>query len=357
MMCKRKNRNRADRRIRMAAPALLLALALVMPGAAETANAAEQTQTEVQVTAPEKVQIRSAKVTVRGYITLKWRTCEDVSGYVIDRSVNGGSYKKVKTVKNASAVKWTDKNTESGKTYRYRIRAYKESDQGDIYGNYSKVKKVKISRLQYQRVTDIEKLDAAEDTDKLIIVNASGVNSSVAVLQYFKKTNGKWKEVLRADARVGKNGINKKKEGDYRTPTGAFYFTKLFGIKSDPGTIMSYTKLTYSMYWCASAKKYYNLFVNDAVNSGHRDTCSHSKDEQLAAFGSIYNYCAAIGYNTGRSWNKGSAIFLHCTRSSGSPTSTAGCVAVDENSMKKLMRQIDQKTMIVIDRYDRIRKY
>jgi L,D-peptidoglycan transpeptidase YkuD (ErfK/YbiS/YcfS/YnhG family) len=53
-----------------------------------------------------------------------------------------------------------------------------------------------------------------------------------------------WKQILSSTAYVGKNRHCKTREGDKKTPTGTFNLKAPFGIKSNPGTSLSYLKVT-----------------------------------------------------------------------------------------------------------------
>ena len=80
----------------------------------------------------------------KGKITLTWKKISRVSGYTVSRKA-GGAWKTVGTVK-ASKKSFSDKGIQRGKTYTYRVRAYKVSKGKKVYGSYSEVVKVKVSR-------------------------------------------------------------------------------------------------------------------------------------------------------------------------------------------------------------------
>ena len=65
-------------------------------------------------------------------ITVKWGTIAQAEGYYVYRSVDGGNWYRVATVSGANATTYTDKDVESGRTYRYRLRAFK----GDYFSSY-----------------------------------------------------------------------------------------------------------------------------------------------------------------------------------------------------------------------------
>lgn len=79
-----------------------------------------------------KAKIKKQKV------TLTWTKVKGAKAYQIYRSTNGGkTYKKIVTVKRTKHV--TKKMTK-GKSYKYKVKAV----NGNSYGNFSKVKSVKI---------------------------------------------------------------------------------------------------------------------------------------------------------------------------------------------------------------------
>ncbi|MGN0466270.1 MAG: L,D-transpeptidase family protein [Lachnospiraceae bacterium] len=183
----------------------------------------------------------------------------------------------------------------------------------------------------------VGKYEASKKTKQLIIVNYKG--GSDATLSFHEKaSDGLWHEVFSTYAYVGRNGINKKKEGDGKTPTGTFNIKMAFGIKANPGTKLPYTKLTNTMYWCED-KAYYNRLV-DVSKIKHK--CN---GEHLISYTGHYNYSMVIDYNSNCVYGKGSAIFLHCTKTS---KKTAGCVAIPESKMITLLKKAKPGIKIVI---------
>jgi hypothetical protein len=73
---------------------------------------------------------------------LTWKKVNGADGYVIYRaSKENGTYKRVGTAK---GTKYTSFRLTVGKTYYYKVRAYKGNKK--VYGDYSAVKKVKIRK-------------------------------------------------------------------------------------------------------------------------------------------------------------------------------------------------------------------
>lgn len=77
--------------------------------------------------------------------TIKWNRVSGASGYQIYRSLKRTSgFKAVKTIKKGSTKYFVNKKLKKGKTYYYKVRAYKTVSKKKIYGNFSTVKSVKV---------------------------------------------------------------------------------------------------------------------------------------------------------------------------------------------------------------------
>lgn len=184
----------------------------------------------------------------------------------------------------------------------------------------------------------LTKYENDDTVEQLIFVKYK--KSAKATLTLYQKTDTdeSWVKVLETPAYVGKKGINKKKEGDKKTPTGVFTIQSAFGRKANPGTVLPYTKLNKYLYWCGD-KKYYNQMI-DIRKKKH--SC---KGEHLIKYAPHYDYAIDIGYNTDNKYKKGSAIFLHCK---GKKNYTSGCIAVSKKSMISILKTCNEKTKICI---------
>ena len=78
---------------------------------------------------------------------LKWKKNSKATGYEIYRATKkNGKYKKIRTIKKASAATFTDSKVKKGKTYYYKVRAYKTVKGNKANGKFSAVRKVKIKK-------------------------------------------------------------------------------------------------------------------------------------------------------------------------------------------------------------------
>lgn len=92
-------------------------------------------------------------------VTVRWEEEPSADGYVIYRSVDGGSYKAVKSVLNGGTTSWNDtKAVVSGSKYRYRMRSFINNQGNRDYSPYSQI--VMICRLNRPVIT---KITAASD--------------------------------------------------------------------------------------------------------------------------------------------------------------------------------------------------
>ena len=93
-----------------------------------------------------KASLTSAKNSKSKQILLKYKKVSCAKGYEISYSTDK-KFKKAVTKKNTAKTSYTISKLKKGKTYYVRIRAYKIDSTGKkVYGKYSSVKKVKISK-------------------------------------------------------------------------------------------------------------------------------------------------------------------------------------------------------------------
>ena len=194
----------------------------------------------------------------------------------------------------------------------------------------------------------VRSLPEARDkaVDQLIVVAASGMNSSDAVISMHERNaDGNWVQIFSVTGYVGVDGLiydEDRYEGCGRTPIGTYVFTKAFGIAPDPGCTIPYTELTDDLYWSGD----YNEHYNQMVSINDYPDLDTSNSEHLIDYDPAYQYCLNIGFNRECTAGRGSAIFLHCY---GYNTYTMGCVAVPEDTMVEIMQRLDPNCVIVID--------
>ena len=89
---------------------------------------------------PSKVTGVKAVTSGSKSIKVKWNTKSNVTGYKVYRSTKKNSgYKLIKTISNSKTSCYIDKNKKKGRTYYYKIAAYKRVNGYSCRGYYSSV--------------------------------------------------------------------------------------------------------------------------------------------------------------------------------------------------------------------------
>ncbi len=116
-------------------------------------------------------------------VVLKWKKVSGAKGYYVYRKKDGGSFKKIQTIKSGNTVKYTDKTMPAGKKYVYTVRAY----NGSKISGYEK-------GLTIRRLSN-PSLVSASSTRTGIKVKWKKVKSA-ATYEIFRKTKGgKYKKI------------------------------------------------------------------------------------------------------------------------------------------------------------------
>jgi L,D-peptidoglycan transpeptidase YkuD (ErfK/YbiS/YcfS/YnhG family) len=169
---------------------------------------------------------------------------------------------------------------------------------------------------------------------QLITVTAAAYGDTYATLTAYQSTGHGWRRVFGPwAARIGRNGFaaqGDKREGDGRTPSGAYRLNFVFGVGPNPGVRLPYRRIHPYDYWDDDpASPRYNEWV-DA-----RRASPGASPEPMDV--SAYDYGVAIGYNTARTPGLGSAIFLHLNIG----IATAGCVTLPPGELLPLLRWLN----------------
>lgn len=77
-------------------------------------------------------------------IKVSWNKISGAKGYEIYRKTgSSGSYTRIKTITSGSTLSYTNKSLTKGKTYYYKVRAYKIVNDKKLYSSYSYSKYIK----------------------------------------------------------------------------------------------------------------------------------------------------------------------------------------------------------------------
>ncbi|NQV74818.1 MAG: L,D-transpeptidase family protein [Bacteroidetes bacterium] len=197
-----------------------------------------------------------------------------------------------------------------------------------------------------------EDLHTLFKSSQLIVVTSASWNKIEGQMNVYEYQCGVWKVVLRDIPIVtGRSGMawgrglhstefNKgrlKKEGDGNSPAGIFYLSGLFGYENISAKMTS-MKVDLQTFCVDDSKSaFYNQIVK--TDTVKKDWASA---ETMRMKSDVYKYGIFVDYNIKPAVpNGGSCIFMHIW--SGSTSPTAGCTAMKEADILKLIDFLDQK--------------
>lgn len=179
---------------------------------------------------------------------------------------------------------------------------------------------------------------AAPGSGQLLVVMPVRTGSSRAFLYAFDRTEEGWAAFAGPlKAMAGRNGFarpGEKREGDGHNPAGLYPLEFAFGYAPAIDTRMPYRQATADDLWVDDEKSPdYNQWVK-------RGQSSAASFEEMKLPDHRYRFGLVIGYNRNPVVaGLGSAIFMHVWREQGS--STAGCIAMAEVDLVKLLAWLD----------------
>ncbi len=107
-------------------------------------DAADNVQTEVKVKKPSALKVKNIK---KKKVRITWKKVKGADGYELYRGTKkNGRYAKIKTIKKAGTVKYTDSRLKKKKQYYYKIRAYKIVNGNKYYSSFTGKKGIKIRK-------------------------------------------------------------------------------------------------------------------------------------------------------------------------------------------------------------------
>ncbi len=184
-----------------------------------------------------------------------------------------------------------------------------------------------------------------QSTQMILVRERRGLFSSGYSVYALGKKHDHWELVSGPmEATIGKNGFalpGEKREGDGKTPSGIFSLKRTFGYEKSVKTKMPYRQASEEDLWVddPNAPDY-----NHWVKKGETGAASY---EKMKREDGQYKYGIVIEYNTNpviRGY--GSAIFFHVWKGKDFPT--AGCVAVSEENMIKIIEWLDPNAFPLI---------
>lgn len=169
---------------------------------------------------------------------------------------------------------------------------------------------------------------------QLILVYNDRPDRVSCVFRRYEKQQDRWREAAApVRANVGRNGIapyREKREGDGRTPSGAYPMGFAFGYVHDIVMRWPFVTVTKSHFWISDPE-------DDAYNRMTTERPSTDDFEYLRRDDDAYKYAAVVEYNMHPVEKyMGSAIFFHIE--SGFDRGSAGCITVTEPETVEVLR-------------------
>lgn len=187
---------------------------------------------------PSKATLSKASSSAYNKIKVTWKKVTGASGYRVYRSTSkNGTYKYVKQLSKGSTVSYTDKGLTAGKTYYYKVRAYRTVSGAQVYGEYSGIKSAKPVPVKAK----ISKLTTAKNKATVKWSKVSG--ASGYEVYYAMSKNGKYKRAKRLTKGSAVSFTHSKLK------TGKTYYYKVRAYRTVNG------KRVYGAYSAVKGKK------------------------------------------------------------------------------------------------------
>ena len=183
------------------------------------------------------------------------------------------------------------------------------------------------------------------ESEQLIFATNGDASSFRVTIHALEKSKGIWHLVFPTFAgSIGGKGfaaVDKKREGDGKSPSGIFPLGIAFGYDPSVVTKMPYRQATDDDFWVDDVNaEDYNKWVKGKPNAASWEKMKRDDGQ--------YKYGVVIEYNTNPIIKgKGSAIFLHVWKG-GKPT--LGCVSMPEEMVLKILGWLDpiKKPLIIM---------
>lgn len=179
------------------------------------------------------------------------------------------------------------------------------------------------------------------------VLSVTGTGGSDAKLDVWERTGTGWQPVaggVGIPAKIGAKGMSPDHfDGSMMTPKGVYTLDFAFGTEANPGGGLSYVQVGPDHWWDGDMKSpTYNLMQVCKKDQCPFNTSLSSGTENLEI--PQYAHAVVMGVNKERIPGKGGAFFVHSTDGGA----TAGCVAIDDATLVKIMRWLRPGAMIAI---------
>ena len=175
------------------------------------------------------------------------------------------------------------------------------------------------------------------------VLSVVGTGGSNAKLDVWQRTAAGWEAVgTGIPAKVGASGlVAQSREGGMATPMGVFELPFAFGTAPNPGGGLRYVQVDSNHWWDGdvTSPTYNTMQVCQKADCPF-STGSPTENLDIPQ----YAHAVVMGVNPQRTPGAGSAYFLHSTDGGA----TAGCVAIDDGTLVKIMQWLQPGAVMAI---------
>jgi len=199
---------------------------------------------------------------------------------------------------------------------------------------------------------------------QILLVIAANDSVHTGDMYAFTRTGSSWQKTASFPVAIGGNGLGwgiglhdgtdsdpaepGKSEGDGKSPMGVFELGQAYGYLPPEvvDTRLPYTQSDSDLVCIDDAEnEYYNMVVN--IREKGLNTAHLPSHEEMVRRDSLYKFTVFVEHNTeSAEKGAGSCIFLHLW--GGEDSHTAGCTAMAEPDMVKLLSWLDPEKRPVL---------
>ena len=178
------------------------------------------------------------------------------------------------------------------------------------------------------------------------VLSVTGGGGSDAKLDVWQRTAAGWQPVdggVGVPAKIGAKGMSPNHfEGSMMTPQGVYSLDFAFGTQPDPGSGLPYVEVGPHHWWDGDSNSptYNTMQVCEPGACPFATSGTGTENLDIPQ----YAHAVVMGVNKQRIPGKGSAFFVHSTDGGA----TAGCVAIDDATLVKIMRWLRPGAMIAL---------
>ncbi len=179
------------------------------------------------------------------------------------------------------------------------------------------------------------------------VISVVGVGPSTANVDVWERTAAGWNPIgVGIPAHIGADGMAPEThDGEMKTPMGVFTLDFMFGTEPNPGGALPYVQVGPDHWWDGDMQSpTYNTMqvCEEAQCPFDTDPSSGTENLQIPQ----YAHAVVMGVNKARIPGNSGAFFLHTTDGG----STAGCVAIDDATLVKIMRWLRPGALIAVSK-------